>query len=94
MTESGRAKYTYSKMQLARLRGSTPCSEVTPSLLKRTISPGSTSRTYSAPTMSKPQVSLETTQPRPSGSLPMHSGRMPLGSRNAYSVSGLASTMA
>lgn len=36
-------------MQLARRPAGTPCSEVTPSLLKRTISPGFTSRTYSAP---------------------------------------------
>ena len=39
-------------------------------------------------------ASWEAAQPRPSGSSPMHSGRIPLGSRNAYSESGLASTMA
>ncbi len=68
ITESGRAKYTYSKMQAARGRGGTACSLTMPSAVKRTISPGSTSRTYSAPTMSSPQVSEDTTQPRPSGS--------------------------
>ena len=94
ITLSGRAKYTYSKMHAADARAGTPCSAYMPSRLKRTISPGSTSRTYCAPTMSRPHVSLDTAQPRPSGSAPMHSGRMPFGSRNAYSESGLASTMA
>ncbi len=94
MTLSGRAKYTYSNMQDARVPAGTPCSECMPSRLKRTISPGSTSRRYAAPTMSSPHVSLDTAQPRPSGSWPMHKGRMPFGSRNAYSESGLASTMA
>ena len=47
-------------------------------------SPGSISRTKLAPTMSSAAVSLATTQPR--SSRPSTSGRMPCGSRAAYSV--------
>ncbi len=47
-------------------------------------SPGSTSRTKVAPTMSRAAVSLATTQPR--ASRPSTSGRKPCGSRAAYSV--------
>ena len=49
-----------------------------------TSSPGSTSRTGTAPTMSRPHVS-EATQ-KPVGSLPMLSGRTPWGSRAAYTL--------
>ena len=45
ITLSGRAKYTYSKMHAAGLPAGTPCSACMPSSLKRTISPGATSRT-------------------------------------------------
>ena len=55
-----------------------PCSSIAIS------SPGSTSRTNEAPTMSSAAVSLATTQPR--SSRPSTSGRMPCGSRAAYSV--------
>ena len=55
-----------------------PCSSIAMS------SPGSTSRTNAAPTMSSAAVSLATTQPR--SSRPSTSGRMPCGSRAAYSV--------
>ena len=48
------------------------------------ISPGSTSRTTLAPTMASAASSLATTQPR--SSRPSTSGRMPCGSRAAYSV--------
>ena len=41
-----------------------------------------------APTASRPQVSLATTQPRPSGSSPSDSGRIPLGSRKALEGDG------
>ncbi|WP_242473639.1 hypothetical protein [Blastococcus sp. TML/M2B] len=44
-------------------------------------SPGSTSRTTEAPTMSSAAVSLATTQPR--SSRPSTSGRTPCGSRAA-----------
>ena len=47
-------------------------------------SPGSTSRTNAAPTMSSAAVSLATTQPR--ASRPSTSGRKPCGSRAAYRV--------
>ena len=46
-------------------------------------SPGSTSRMKVAPTMSRPAVSLETTQPF--ARRPSTKGRMPCGSRAAYS---------
>ena len=48
-----------------------------------TISPGSTSRTNSAPQASRAQVSLANTYPLPS--LPIHKGRNPLGSLAAIS---------
>jgi hypothetical protein len=50
-----------------------------------TISPGSTSRTNSASIRSKAQVSEATTQP--SLTLPSESGRIPIGSRTAMSMS-------
>ena len=50
----------------------------------RPARPGSTSRTNVAPTMSSAAVSDATTQPR--SSRPSTSGRMPCGSRAAYSV--------
>lgn len=53
-------------------------------------SPGSTSRTNDAPTMSRPAVSLETTQPR--SRRPSTSGCTPCGSRAAYSVFSSANT--
>ncbi len=53
-------------------------------------SPGSTSRTMVAPTMSSAAVSLATTQPR--SSRPSTSGRTPCGSRAAYSVCSSAKT--
>ncbi len=49
-----------------------------------TSSPGATSRTNRAPTMSSAAVSLATTQPV--SSRPSTSGRKPCGSRAAYSV--------
>ena len=92
-TVSGREKYTSSKMHCASWRGSIPCSERMPPSDMRTISPGRTSRTNVAPTMSRAHVSLATTQPSVP-SAPMTSGRMPLGSRNAYSAFSRSSTMA
>ena len=53
-----------------------------PSAEMITISPGSTSRTNSAPTASSAQDSLLTTQ-APRAVRPIHSGRNPFGSRNA-----------
>ena len=61
----------------------------TPWSLITTTSPGSTSRTKSAPTMSSAQVSEASTQP-PVPSLPMRpriSGRTPSGSRTPISAS-------
>ena len=61
----------------------------TPWSLITTISPGSTSRTNWAPTMSSAQVSLASTQP-PVPSVPMRpriSGRTPRGSRTPISAS-------
>ena len=58
----------YSKTQnrsCCRPKGLTLC---TPVSSMRTISPGSTSRTNSAPTMSRAQVSLDSTQPGPPAS--------------------------
>ena len=82
-TESGREKYTCSKMQFAQARGAQPIWLERPSSETRTISPGATSRTYVAPTVSRAHVSLATTQPAPSGSSPKTSGRIPWGSRKA-----------
>src|SRR5205807_1139059 len=55
-----------------------PCSSM------HSSSPGSTSRTTLAPTMSRAAVSDATTQPR--SSRPSTSGRTPCGSRAAYTV--------
>ena len=66
----------------------------TPWSLMTTISPGSTSRMNSAPTMSRAQVSLASTQP-PVPSLPMRpriSGRTPSGSRTPISASLVRAT--
>ena len=54
------------------------------------ISPGSTSRTTLAPTVASAESSLATTQPR--SSRPRTSGRMPCGSRAAYSVDSFIQT--
>ena len=56
-----------------------------------TISPGSTSRTNSAPSSSKAQVSEETIQV-PSLVLPIASGRKPIGSRTATTESSVRNT--
>ena len=61
-----------------------------PSASMASSSPGSTSRTNDAPTMSSAAVSLATTQPR--SSRPSTSGRTPCGSRAAYSVCSSAKT--
>ena len=54
------------------------------------ISPGSTSRTTLAPMVASAESSDATTQPR--SSRPSTSGRMPCGSRAAYSVSSFIQT--
>ena len=54
------------------------------------ISPGSTSRTTLAPMVASAASSEATTQPR--SSRPSTSGRMPCGSRAAYSVSSFIQT--
>ena len=81
---SGRARYTYSKMQPLGCG----CGEASGTGRRRSSiaisSPGSTSRTKVAPTMSSAAVSLATTQPR--ASRPSTSGRKPCGSRAAYRV--------
>ena len=83
MLVSGRARYTYSNKQPLGAASANrwerrPCSSIAIS------SPGSTSRTKAAPTMSRAAVSLATTQPR--SKRPSVSGRMPCGSRAAYNV--------
>ncbi len=56
-----------------------------------TISPGSMSRTNSAPMSSNAQVSDDTTQvgapPPAAGTFPSTSGRKPMGSRTAMTMS-------
>ena len=59
------------------------CERIPSSLIARN-SPGSTSRTNAAPTMSRAADSDATTQPR--SSLPITSGRTPWRSRAAYKV--------
>ncbi len=84
--ESGRAKYTYSKMQgvcwvvvAQTSANSSPRSVIT------TASPGATSRTRSKPSTSSATDSEATMYSSPSAwlRLPSTSGRMPCGSRNA-----------
>ena len=80
---SGLARYTYSKMQPL---GSAVAhiSERIPSSLIAKNSPGSTSRTNAAPTISSAADSDATTQPR--SNFPSTSGRTPCRSRAAYKV--------
>ncbi len=56
-----------------------------------TISPGSTSRTNSAPMMSRAQVSEASTQPSPT--FPSISGRTPSGSRTPMSLERVMATI-
>ncbi len=63
----------------------TACAACSPSSSTQTTSPGRTSRTTSAPMRSSAQVSDATTQSSPIW--PSVSGRKPIGSRNATSVS-------
>ena len=63
--ESGRAKYTCSKMHAALRPLGTACAEWQPSSSTQTTSPGRTSRTMSAPTRSSAHVSEATTQSSP-----------------------------
>ena len=81
MVVSGRARYTYSNRHTlgaaaANRRDRRPRSS------SEMNSPGSTSRTKDAPTMSSAAVSLATTHPL--ASFPTTSGRNPWGSRAAY----------
>ena len=69
---------------MAKLRERSPFSSMLIS------SPGATSRTNEAPTMSSAAVSLATTQPL--SSRPSTSGRTPCGSRAAYRVSSSMKT--
>ncbi len=78
--ESGRAKYTCSKMQGVEFANAKRRDEK-PSRDRRTISPGSTSRSKRAPIRSNAHVS-EATTGEPSR-VPSESGRIPLGSRAA-----------
>ena len=80
---SGRARYTYSKMQPFGSGVAHICERIPSSLIARN-SPGSTSRTNAAPTISSAAVSDATTQPR--SSFPITSGRTPWRSRAAYKV--------
>ena len=64
----------------------------TPSAVAITISPGSTSRTNSAPMMSRAQVSEESTQPL-AGAGPSISGRTPSGSRTPISLERVIATI-
>ena len=63
----------------------------TPSAVQITISPGSMSRTYSAPMMSSAQVSDDSTQPSPTR--PSISGRTPSASRTPISLERVSATM-
>ena len=90
-TESGRAKYTYSKTQTWPFPLQWVRMERIPALSTTTISPGSTSRRYLAPKLSRAQVS-EAKMMAPSFS-PMHRGRNPSGSRTAISLVALIITM-
>ena len=80
---SGRARYTYSKMQPFGSGVAQWC-ERSPSASIAINSPGSTSRTNDAPTISSAADSDATTQP--CSSLPITRGRTPWRSRAAYSV--------
>ncbi len=84
--ESGRAKYTYSKMHGACVPGSAHwrvCSS--PREVTTTPSPGAMSRTRSKPRMSNATDSeaIAYSSPASVPRLPSTSGRMPCGSRNA-----------
>ncbi len=83
MSVSGRARYTYSKTQPLGFAAAKRV-ERSPFSSMATSSPGSISRMKEAPQMSRAAVSEATTQPR--SSRPRTSGRMPCGSRAAYSV--------
>ena len=86
--ESGRAKYTYSKMHGANGCGSAHCLVCSsPRAVTTTASPGATSRTRSKPRMSSATDSDATAYSSPASVLrwPSTSGRMPCGSRNATS---------
>ena len=63
----------------------------TPPEVAITISPGSTSRTNSAPMMSRAQVSEASTQPSPT--FPSISGRTPSGSRTPMSLERVMATI-
>ena len=80
MVVSGRARYTYSKTHPAGV-GSAKRLERSPFSSIAMNSPGSTSRTSEAPTMSSAAVSEATTQPR--SRRPSTRGRTPSGSRAA-----------
>ena len=92
ITESGRAKYTYSKRQVCFTLLSPNSKDKTPSSVIITISPGFTSRTNSASIASKEEVSLAKTQPF--FSFPKTNGRMPRVSRAPIKASSLATTKA
>ncbi len=84
--ESGRAKYTYSKMQGACSCGCAHCcANSSPRAVITMPSPGSTSRNRSKPRMSSATDSEATMYSSPPAAtrLPSTSGRMPCGSRNA-----------
>ncbi len=87
-TESGRAKYTSSNTHSLR-SGAGPGKGRTERTLRSssttTISPGSTSRTKVAPTMSRAGDSEASTQPSGSAVRPRHRGRKPWGSRTPMS---------
>jgi hypothetical protein len=84
--ESGRAKYTYSKMQGVCSAGSAACwVNSSPRAVTTIASPGATSRTRAKPRMSSATDSEATAYSSPCLPLrlPSTSGRMPCGSRNA-----------
>ena len=84
--ESGRAKYTYSKMHGVLGAGSATTRACSwPSAVITTASPGSTSRSRTKPRMSSATDSDATAYSAPFGPSrrPSTSGRMPFGSRNA-----------
>jgi hypothetical protein len=85
MIESGRAKYTYSKMQGVWRTVATHCCEcMRPCSSMNTASPGATSRTSSNESMSSATLSEASMYSVPRGVRrdPSTSGRMPFGSRN------------
>ncbi|MNV45977.1 hypothetical protein D3C71_1377910 [compost metagenome] len=84
--ESGRAKYTYSKMHGVCSAGSAQISEnSSPRAVITSASPGCTSRTRWKPSTSSAADSEATMYSSPSAwlRLPSTSGRMPCGSRKA-----------